>query len=573
MTAAAPVTLRLGDELVTAGLISPDQLEIALREQRTTREPLGDLLVRLGFVSAEQIREALAVQSGQQSVDLKGVVPIPQAIDLIPKTLALRCHAFPVAFDEETQTLTVALADVHDVVAIDALRRHVGARAQLKFVLASKVEIIDAINRCYGHELTIDGILRELEGGGVDLAGLAAAGESYAHPVVRLVNTLLADAVLREASDIHFEPEGPMLRIRYRIDGVLRTVRTLHASFWPALLTRLKVLSDMDIAESRAPQDGRISVPLAGRTVDFRCASQPTVHGENFVLRILDKKRALVAIDALGLPPQRLALLKLMLQRPEGILLVTGPTGSGKTTTLYSILGYLNEEGVNIMTLEDPVEYPLPLVRQTQVGEAAKITFSSGIRSLMRQDPDIILVGEIRDEETAELAFRAAMTGHVVFSTLHTNSALRSIPRLIDLGIRPDVMAGNVIGIIAQRLVRKLCTCATPAAPDVKEQALFGMLGIDSASVRRPAGCVRCAGTGYRGRMAIMEIVRCDSAFDELLAAGASLAALEKSARAAGFEPMAIDGIRRVAEGMTTLEEVGRVVDLTEWLVKLGEAQ
>jgi len=215
----------------------------------------------------------------------------------------------------------------------------------------------------------------------------------------------------------------------------------------------------------------------------------------------------------------------------------------------------------------------LPLVRQTQVGEAAKITFSSGIRSLMRQDPDIILVGEIRDEETAELAFRAAMTGHVVFSTLHTNSALRSIPRLIDLGIRPDVMAGNVIGIIAQRLVRKLCTCATPAAPDAKEQALFGMLGIDSASVRRPAGCVRCAGTGYRGRMAIMEIVRCDSAFDELLAAGASLAALEKSARAAGFEPMAIDGIRRVAEGMTTLEEVGRVVDLTEWLVKLGEAQ
>jgi len=570
MTRAAPV--RLGDLLVSRGLVTQDQLDITLREQRIAQLPLGEMLVKLGFATAEKIRDALASNMGADTVDLKGVVPLPEALALIPKNLAVRCSAFPVALDEDSKVLTVALSDTHDVVAIDLLRRQVGTQAKLAFRLGSKNEIIDAINRCYGHELTIDGILKELEGGGIDYAGLTASGENYAHPVVRLVNTLLADAVLREVSDIHFEPEGPMLRIRYRIDGVLRTIRVLHISFWAALLTRLKVLAGMDIAEMRAPQDGRISLQVAGRGVDFRCAVQPTVHGENYVLRILDKKQALVSIDNLGLPPARLSLLKLMLERPEGILLVTGPTGSGKTTTLYSLLGHLNDEGVNIMTLEDPVEYPLTLVRQTQVGEAAKIDFASGIRSLMRQDPDIILVGEIRDESTAEMAFRAAMTGHMVFSTLHTNSAIRSFPRLKDIGIKPDVMAGNIIGIIAQRLVRKLCICAETDVPSDREKAIFDSISLQVDQVKRAKGCPRCSYTGYKGRMSIMEVLRCDAAIDELVGAGASVPKIEHAARDAGFEPIAIDGIRRVGEGITTLDEVGRVIDLTDWLVKVGVA-
>jgi type II secretory ATPase GspE/PulE/Tfp pilus assembly ATPase PilB-like protein len=569
MTQAPP--LRLGDLLVSRGIITQDQLAITLREQRETQQPLGEMLVKLGFVTSEKIRDTLAFNIGTDTVDLKGVVPFPEALALVPKNLAARCNAFPVVLNEDTNVLTVALSDTHDVVAIDLLRRHLGNENKLVFKLASKTEIIDAINRCYGHELTIDGILKELEGGGIDYAGLTASGENYAHPIVRLVNTLLADAVLRESSDIHFEPEGPMLRIRYRIDGVLRTIRVLHITFWAALLTRLKVLAGMDIAEMRAPQDGRISLQIAGRTVDFRCASQPTVHGENYVLRILDKKQALVSIDYLGLPPNRLKLLKLMLERPEGILLVTGPTGSGKTTTLYSLLGYMNDEGVNIMTLEDPVEYVLPMVRQTQVGEATKIDFASGIRSLMRQDPDIILVGEIRDESTAEMAFRAAMTGHMVLSTLHTNSAIRAIPRLKDIGIKPDVMAGNIIGIIAQRLIRKLCICAENDTPSEKELALFHSISIGVEWVKRPKGCPRCSHTGYKGRMSIMEVLRCDKDIDELIGIGSSTTKIEQAAIDAGYEPMAIDGIRRVAEGLTTVEEVGRVVDLTDWLMKLGK--
>jgi len=263
--------------------------------------------------------------------------------------------------------------------------------------------------------------------------------------------------VKREVSDIHFEPEANFLRIRYRIDGMLRQIRALHKSYWPAMTVRIKVLSGMNIAEMRAPQDGRIGLTVSGRQVDFRVACQPTIHGENIVLRVLDRQKGIVPLEDLGLADEHLQRLKLMIARPEGIILVTGPTGSGKTTTLYSVLNHINTEGIHIMTLEDPVEYPMALVRQTSVAETSKLDFANGIRSMMRQDPDVILVGEIRDADTAEMAFRAAMTGHQVYSTLHTNSAVGTIPRLLDIGVLPDIMAGNIIGIVAQRLVRKLC--------------------------------------------------------------------------------------------------------------------
>ncbi len=555
---------RLGERLVDAGLISADQLKIALIEQERSRKPLGETLVALGFVTEETFREALSEKLGARSIQLNGIVADRTAMALVPKELARRHQLFPVSFDAERRELHVAIADPNDVIAVDHLRAEIAGRAEPVWHLAAGGEIQRAIELYYGYELSIDGILQEIETGSVDVNTLTAEqAREYSHPVVRLVDALLTDAVLRGASDIHFEPEAQFVRIRYRVDGVMRQVRALHRRYWPAMLVRLKILSGMNIAESRAPQDGRISLVLAAREIDFRAAAHPTIHGENFVVRILDRKRGLVRLEQLGLEPESLASLKLMLARPEGLMLITGPTGSGKTTTLYSVLGHKNSEQVNIMTLEDPVEYALPLVRQTSIAQAAKLTFAEGVRSLMRQDPDIVLVGEIRDQDTAEMALRAAMTGHQVFSTLHANSALRSIPRLLDLGVKPEVLAGNLVGIIGQRLVRTLCTdCKIPGEPDEIEARLLGCAA--DATIYRAFGCQACDYTGYRGRAALVEIVRWNAALDELLAARASLGELTRAVRAQGFVDLAEAALRRVRAGDTTLEEAARVVDLTE---------
>jgi Tfp pilus assembly pilus retraction ATPase PilT len=349
-------------------------------------------------------------------------------------------------------------------------------------LLAGEAEIAQASDQLYGHELSIDGILNEIESGESDPFGQPARGSEYAQPVVRLIDALLTDAVKRGASDLHFEPEAAFLRIRYRIDGLLRQIRALHKSCWPAMAVRLKVMAGLNIAETRNPQDGRISLQVSGRPVDFRVSTQPTIHGENIVLRILDRQKGIVDLDALGLTDPQLDLLKLMIARPEGLILVTGPTGSGKTTTLYSILGHINAEGINIMTLEDPVEYPMPMIRQTAVADAARLDFANGVRAMLRQDPDVILVGEIRDEDTARMAFQAAMTGHQVYSTLHTSSAIGAIPRLLDIGILPDILAGNVIGIVAQRLVRCLCPACREARPAHDYE--MRLLGLPAASER-----------------------------------------------------------------------------------------
>jgi type II secretory ATPase GspE/PulE/Tfp pilus assembly ATPase PilB-like protein len=321
----------------------------------------------------------------------------------------------------------------------------------------------------------------------------------------------LTDAVKRESSDIHFEPEHAFLRIRYRIDGVLEQIRSLHKTYWPGILVRLKVLSGMNIAETRAPQDGRMSLTLNGRPIDFRVSSQPGIHGENLVLRILDREKSIMPLEQMGFTTDALRELQLMMARPEGILVVTGPTGSGKTTTLYSMLSHLNNETVNIMTLEDPVEYPVTLMRQSSVNETLKLDFANGIRSIMRQDPDIILVGEIRDKDTAEMAFRAAMTGHQVFTTLHTNSALGVFPRLMDIGIQPGILSGNIIGVVAQRLVRKLCShCREAYTPDEDESRILGVDPAQPPQIYRAAGCPACGNKGYRGRLALIELLRMD---------------------------------------------------------------
>jgi len=557
--------VRIGDRLVELGLITQDQLRIALQEQKSTGKQLGEALLVLGFVTEDDMRNALADKLGEQAISLKGIVADPSALALIPKTLAKRHALFPVSLNLLDNELIIASADPNNIVAGDQINALLADGPQPRWRLASSAEVLSAIEQFYGHELSIDGILQELETGTIDMASLIQESEGYSHPVVRLIDALLADATLRGASDVHFEPETQFLRIRYRIDGVLRQVRVLHLRYWSAMVVRLKVMAGMNIAETRAPQDGRISLTISGRPVDFRSAVQPTIHGENFVLRILDRKRGIVAITGLGLSEPQLNLLQLMLSRPEGILLVTGPTGSGKTTTLYSVLGHLNSEAVNIMTLEDPVEYPMPVIRQTSLSDAVKMDFAEGIRSMMRQDPDIILVGEVRDKDTAEMAFRAAMTGHQVFTTLHTNSAIRSIPRLIDLGIKPDVLAGNVIGIIAQRLIRTLCpACKAPHTPSPIEVQLLRLAAGEAARIYRPVGCPACEQQGYKGRMSIMELLKFDADLDELVTQRASLKTMSDHLRQRGFISMAEDGMRRVREGFTTLEEIGRVVDLTE---------
>jgi len=558
---------RLGEKLVEMGLISQDQLRIALQEQKGSGKPLGEALLAMGFVTEEAMRATLADKLGEEAISLKGIVADPRALSLIPKAIAKRLTLFPVNFDPVRNELIIASPNPHDIVAADQINALLQGGPKPRWRLASSAEVLGAIEQLYGHELSIDGILQELETGAIDLTSLSQEVEGYSHPVVRLVDALLADATLRGASDIHFEPEMQFLRIRYRIDGVLRQVRALHMRYWSAMVVRLKVMAGMNIAETRAPQDGRISLSISGRPVDFRSAVQPTIHGENFVLRILDRKNGIVPITGLGLSELQLNLLQLMLSRPEGIMLVTGPTGSGKTTTLYSILGHLNSEGVNIMTLEDPVEYPMPIIRQTSLSDAVKMDFAEGIRSMMRQDPDIILVGEVRDKDTAEMAFRAAMTGHQVFSTLHANSAVRSIPRLLDMGIQPNVLAGNVIGIVAQRLVRTLCNaCKTPYQPSPIEVQLAKLKAGDATVFYRPVGCPACDSRGYKGRMSIMELLKFDAALDDMVTEGASLKAMSDHLRQKGFVSMAEDGMRRVRAGVTTIEEVGRVVDLTELL-------
>ncbi|MEK7877780.1 MAG: GspE/PulE family protein [Pseudomonadota bacterium] len=558
--------LRLGELLIQQGLLSPDRLGIALAEQKQNNIPLGRMLVRLGFISEAAIRDIIARTVGQEAIDLAQVVADPEALKLVPQDFARRHRMLPIAYDVERRVLSLATPEIFNVVAFDQLRAMLGPNVEIKTHLAGEAQLEDYIDQFYGHELSVDGIMQEIETGEIDYGSLQAGGggAEYTQPMVRLVNALLVDAVKRGASDLHFEPEYAFLRIRYRIDGVLETVRSLHKTYLPGITVRIKVISSMNIAETRAPQDGRLSLTLNGRPIDFRVSTHPTVHGENIVLRILDREKSIISIDKLNLARPTLTKLNLMLARPEGILIVTGPTGSGKTTTLYSLLAQVNDETVNIMTLEDPVEYPVTLMRQTSVNDAVRMDFANGIRSMMRQDPDIILVGEIRDRDTAEMAFRAAMTGHQVFSTLHTNSALGAFPRLLDIGVLPDIMAGNIIAVIAQRLVRMLCVhCKEAYVPTPEERQILGVAGAKTSHIYRAVGCARCGNKGYKGRCAVMELLVMDSDLDELVARHATARELRAAALAKDFRPLAEEGIARVLDGITNLAEVARAIDLT----------
>ena len=553
-------SLSPGEILLAAGMISADQLRIARHEEVLRGIAPGRALVELGFVSEGTLRDTLAAHSGITGIDLAATLPDPDAIARLPATLALRHRLLPLRYDAASQTMVVALADAGDLLALDRLRAELGSSARIELRLAGAGELARALEHHYGETASIEALVHALE----QRRGGAAARTDEARLVVRLIDAMLADAAARGASDLHFEPEAGFLRVRYRIDGLLHQMRAIHASCWPELAVRIKVMAGLDIAESRSPQDGRISLVIGARPFDFRVATQPTLHGENIVLRILDRAKGIVPLDDLGLAPAQRSALDRMLARPEGLVLVAGPTGSGKTTTLYSILSALNDEGVNIMTLEDPVEYPLAQVRQTQVGEASRLDFASGVRALLRQDPDVILIGEIRDAETAHMALRAALTGHRVFATVHANSAFSVVSRLVEIGVRPELLAGNLCGILSQRLVRRLCpACRQAYAPDAAECARLGLdAHAGDITLYRASACPACDFRGYRGRRAIIECLPFDAAIDALVARQASALELQQAARARGLGCLAQDGLRHVLDGVTSVRELARVVDL-----------
>ena len=555
---------RLGERLVAAGLISHDQLNVALHEKKRSTKLLGTILVELGFLEDQALAAILAEQTGLRRVNLQGMILDPALAALLPKTVAQRCQA--VAVTEMADAYHLAMVDPYDVLALDEIRRHLPKGKELHLLVATAAEVSAAIERLYGLEQSIAAILQELETGQFDLASLNTTQGQYRHPIVRLLDWFLLDAVKQDASDLHFEPEANFIRVRYRLDGVLTPVQSLHRDHWQTLSHRLKVVAGMNIADQRNVQDGRFTLQLAGSEVDFRASLLPTVHGENIVLRVLNHRRSLLPLEALGFSGEALTLLRKLIKRPEGIVVITGPTGCGKTTTLYSLLQEISTPEVNIMTLEDPVEYRLPLIRQTQVREAGGLGFAEGVRAILRQDPDIVFIGEIRDHDTAQMALRAAMTGHQVYSTLHTNDALGAVPRLVDLGLNPQVLAGNVIAALAQRLVRKLCThCRAPRAATEDEAAIMGLSG-RTPTVYAAKGCEACRHTGYRGRVAVLEILRHTPEMDELVLAGASHAARLKCAREQGFVRMAEDGVAKILRGEIDLTELIRAVDVTDRL-------
>lgn len=563
---------RLGDKLVDMGLISRDQLQVALLEKRNSSSMLGEILVDLGFITEQALAAVLAESSGFARFQPGEQLVDTELLKKLPKETAQRYRVFPVSVaDSRTGggKVRVAMADVYDVIALDLLKHHFGADTEIEPLVCGESDIQKAIDQYYGHELSIDGILRELEQAGTASEEEAVLQDDggYTHPIVRLVDAILLDCVKQKASDVHFEPEGNFLRVRYRIDGEMMQVRTIHKAHWPAFSHRLKLMAGMNIADKLNPQDGRIGMTLGNQKIDFRVSSLPTVHGENLVLRILDKSSAIVPIESLGYSAENFALLTRMVKRPEGIIIVTGPTGSGKTTTLYAVMTYINSLNLNIMTLEDPVEYELSLIRQSQVREGTQLSFAEGIRTLLRQDPDVILVGEVRDSDTARMALRAAMTGHQVYTTLHTNDAAGAIPRLIDLGMRPSLMSGNIIGIVAQRLARKLCVeCKRPRPATAEECRVLGADAAEPPTIYEAVGCPACRHTGYKGRIAIAEILPFNETIDEMIIRDEPLSAIKREAANHGFVPMQEDGLRKVLDGVLSLDSLMRVVDLTDRL-------
>lgn len=555
---------RMGDQMVEMGLISKDQLHVALQEKKISGQMLGTILVDLGFITENDLIVFLAETSGFGVFDPSVAMYDSEALALFDSNVAKKCGALPVSINGND--FFFAMDDPYNVVALDTLRRYLPKGGQIKPLVATPQILSDSIDAAYGYASSISEILKELEEGGeqVDIAMLDEK-EAFAHPIVRLVNALVFDAVKGGMSDLHFEPEENFVRVRYRLDGVLFTAQTFHKQHWNGIAQRLKIMAKLDIADKISAQDGRFNLNIAGREADFRVSSLPTVHGENIVLRVLDKSASIMPMEALGFSDENRKRIKIAQSKPEGIIIVTGPTGSGKTTSLYSMLNEINDVEVNIQTLEDPVEYSLPMIRQTHVRPGV-LEFADGIKALLRQDPDIIFIGEIRDHITAEMALKASMTGHQVYTSLHTNDSFGAIPRLLDLGLKPGMMAGAIVAIFAQRLARRLCTsCKVPHKPNAEEAKILGFEEASAPEIfkHNPEGCPQCA-NGYKGRVALAEVLLMDDDLNEIIASNGAITELRKTALNKGFKSMSDDGILKVLDGLTDLAAISKVVDITK---------
>lgn len=560
---------RLGNVLVKSGMISPDQLKIALKEQRNQNNSvkLGSILISMGFITENTLNDILSEMTGIEKISLHSLSIDLSLLKKFPKELATKYHIIPINIEERYKQMTIATSDIYNILAIDQIRLYFGIEYKIHTIFANETDILTILDRYYDYTMLIEDIVIEMENASQEVLQQT---DDYINPTVRFVDAILLEALRIGASDIHFEPESSFIRIRYRIDGQLFQSRSIHKEYWSAILVRIKIISQMNIAEHRRPQDGRITKEILGRSVDFRVAIHPTIHGENIVLRVLDTQNALLKLDQLGYTDAQLITLKRLLTRPEGMIIVTGPTGSGKTTTLYSILSTINTIQKNVMTLEDPVEYQIPLIRQSSIGY---LSYSDGVKSLMRQDPDVIFIGEIRDLETANMAIRASMTGHQVFSTLHTNDAYGVISRMVDIGVSLTTLSDSMTCIIAQRLLRKLCTCKKEYFASKKEKVILGINPDEELHLyKASSGCAACGSSGYRGRMAISEIFEIDPYINEMIINRSSRAEVIEYARTYNnFTDLSDNASRIVLEGHTSFEEIIRTINMIERMKKYEE--
>jgi len=550
----------LGHILVDRGLLTLEQLRQAEAEQQDTGQSLGRVLVSQRIVTEKDLVAALATQIGMGFVDLAEADVDPRATTMVSEKIMRRHSLLPIGFEDGK--LVVAMSDPSNVVAMDDVRTI--TKMEVKPVVATKDDVINAVSKYASMSEDIEAIADDLIGVGDDseLADLEAITEDA--PIVKFVNVLITQAVADGASDIHIEPGERELRVRYRIDGVLHEVMKSPRSIQNGVISRLKIMADVDIAERRIPQDGRIGLTVHGKQIDLRFSTLPTVYGEKVVMRILDKTSVMLSLDDLGFRDHNLKRFEEAYRKPYGMILVTGPTGSGKSTTLYATLNVVNQEGVNIITTEDPVEYRLPGISQVQVNNKVGLSFAAALRSILRQDPDIVLVGEMRDRETAQIGVEAALTGHLVLSTLHTNDAPSAVTRLTEMGIEPFLVGSAVDCVLAQRLARRVCArCVQMERPEAEMLKAAGFsddIVEERPEVPRAVGCSSCSQTGYRGRLAIHEVMTVTEDIERLAVARASSEEIMRTAVEQGMQRLREDGLAKVLLGRTTIEEVGRVV-------------
>jgi len=563
---------RLGEILIAGGVISLAQLEEALALQKTLGLRLGEVLIKQGFVMEEDILRTMQSQLGLPTIDLNRLVIPEQVLKFLPENVVRKYSVLPV--EMSNAQLLVAMNDPTDYFAIDDLR--LAAGMMVKPCLAKKGDILLAIDRFYGRSGAEKAAREYAKKMGVTSVALTAQlaslnvseGEDIdeeSTPIIKFLNTIIENAVNNRASDIHIEPIEEELRVRFRTDGVLREIMLTHISMANPVVSRVKIMADLNITERRLPQDGRISYLVGGKMIDLRVSTTPTMYGEKVVLRILDKSSVILEKEALGLVGRDLTTFEELISRPYGIVLVTGPTGSGKTTTLYTVLQELNVPEKNIITLEDPVEFNFKGVNQMQVNPKAGLTFATGLRSILRQDPDIIMVGEMRDNETAQIAVRSALTGHLVLSTIHTNDAASSITRLIDMEIEPFLISASILGIISQRLVRRICSqCAFQYEAGPVEHKLLEIPQETKVVLKRGQGCPYCNKSGYKGRIAVFEIMPITGGHRQLIDRRATADELRNYAIAQGMTTLKHAATRLVLEGVTTVDELLRVTYVNE---------